>query len=398
MDTTIHGIRRAFGLLTVRTRWGWVGLLPLALSAAVAEAVAALAVFALLRVVADPGAAVRLAPLPVLNRWLPVGDPHAAVMAFAALLVLVYGARNALLTTSAWARARMVYGSVAELSHRGYTAYLRAPLALSRSRNPAAMVERVQRASEVVSTMVLAAALNLVAEALLIAGLVLLLAASASLVTLLAVSGTALLVLVPGLLTSPAFSRWGQRERGLHGEILQQLHEGLGGLKEVKLHERERVVAARFDALRQQLSAIQRKRDVLTEGQRMGVETAFALVLVLVIVVLTRRAARGSDVVSLLGLYAYAGFRLVPSIHRITLNLSGLRYGLPYAADLADEWSSLGAMDADDRPDSRQGPAFAKAIVLDRVSYTYAPGRPPAVEDVDLTIERGESLGIMGPT
>jgi len=260
------------------------------------------------------------------------------------------------------------------------------------------MIERVQRASEVVPTMVLAAVLNLVAEALLVAGLVLLLASTASLVTLLAVSGTALLVLVPGLLTSPAFSRWGQRERRLQMEILQQLHEGLGGLKEVKLNERESFVEARFESLRQQLSVIQRKRDVLTEGLRMGVETAFALVLVLVIVALTQRAGQGSYVVSLLGLYAYSGFRLIPSIHRINLNISGLRYGLPFAVDLAEELSALSPMGANERRDSDQVQAFSKAIVLDRVSYAYAPGSPPAVDDVDLTIERGQSVGIMGPT
>lgn len=398
MRTTFGDIRRAFALLTVRTRWRWAGLLPLALSGAAAEAIAALAVFALLRVIADPRAADRLALAPFVNRWLTTGDPHAEVLAFAALLVIVYAVRNALLTASAWARARLVYGSVEELSRRTYAAYLRAPLALSRGTNPAAMIERVQRASEVVSTMVLAAILNLVAEVLLVAGLVLLLASTASLVTLLAVSGTAALVLVPGLLTSPAFSRWGQRERRLQTDILQQLHEGLGGLKEVKLNERERFVEARFKSLRQQLSAIQRKRDVLTELLRMGVETAFALVLVLVIVVLTHGAAPGSDVVSLLGLYAYAGFRLIPSIHRINLNLSGLRYGLPFAADLADELSALRVIGEDDRRDRHQAPAFSTAIVLKGVSYAYEPGSPRAVDDVDLTIERGQSVGIMGPT
>ena len=398
VHNTLDEIRRAFALLTVRTRWRWVGLVPLAVSGAVAEAVAALAVFALLRVIADPGAADRLAVAPLLKPWLPAADPQGQLVAFAAMLVIVYVARNALLAASAWARARMVYGSVAELSRRTYTTYLRAPFALSRGRNPAAMIERVQRASEVVSTMVLAGVLNLVAEALLVAGLVLLLAATASLVTLLAVSITALLVLVPGLLIAPAFSRWGQRERSLQGDILQQLHEGLGGLKEVKLHERENFVETRLDSLRRQLSAIQRKRDVLTEALRMGVETAFALVLVLVILVLTQRAVQGSDVVSLLGLYAYAGFRLIPSIHRITLNLSGLRYGLPYAADLAEELSALSAMGVDDRPDRRQMPAFSTAIVLDRVSYAYASDMAPAVDNVSLTIERGQSVGIMGPT
>ena len=104
---------------------------------------------------------------------------------------------------AAWSRAQVMYRTVAELSTRSYAAYLQAPFAVSRGRNPAAMIPRIQRASEVVPTLVLA----LRPESLLGGapgcgsprpapylhgpGL-----------TLLAVCGTAVLLLVPGVLTS----------------------------------------------------------------------------------------------------------------------------------------------------------------------------------------------------
>jgi ATP-binding cassette, subfamily B, bacterial PglK len=391
-------IGRAFGLLTRSTRWRWVGLLPLALAGAAAEAIGALTVFALLRVIADPTSVDRLPVTSTLRLVMTIDDPRAAIVAVAALLAGVYVVRNALLTASAWVRARVMYGSVAELSRRAYTAYLRAPFALAGARNSAAMIQRVQRASDVVPTLVLASVINIIAEVLVVAGLVLLLAVTAPLVTLLAVSGTALLLLVPGLLTSQVFARWGQLERGLETDLLQQVHEGLGGLKEVKLNERESFFEARFGALRERLVRIQRKRDVLNEGLRVGVETAFALILVLVIVALTRRGGEGGYIVSVLGLYAYAGFRLIPSINRITLNLNSLRQGLPFASDLADELSALGPIASGEPVGDAGTMPLSKAIVFDGVSYTYAPGRPAAVSGIDVTIERGQSIGIIGPT
>ncbi len=394
---TVVEIRQAFGLLSRATRWHWVGLLPFALAGAAAEATGALAVFALLRLIVDPAAADRLPAAGVVRRYLPTGGGSTELIAFATLVAIIYLARNVLLSASAWARARMVYGSVAELSRRSYTAYLRTSFALSGARNSAEMIQRVQRASEVVPTLVLASVLNLIAEALVVAGLVLLLALTAPLVTLLAVSGTALLLLVPGFLTSPIFNRWGRESRKLENDLLRQLNEGLGGLKEVKLNEREGFFEARFSSLRQQLSAIQRKRDVLSEGLRVGVETAFALILVLVIIVVTRSGGQGSVVVSLLGLYAYAGFRLIPSINRITLNLTSLRHGLPFSADLVHELSALGRA-TPERRDTDGTVTFSNAIKFDNVSYAYAPGIRPAVSGVDLAIERGQSVGIIGPT
>ncbi len=394
---TVVEIRQAFGLLSRATRWHWVGLLPFALAAAAAEATGALAVFALLRVIVDPAAAARLPAAGVVRRYLPTGGGSTELIAFATLLAIIYLARNVLLSASAWARARMVYGSVAELSRRSYTAYLRASFAFSGARNSAEMIQRVQRASEVVPTLVLASVLNLIAEALVVAGLVLLLALTAPLVTLAAVSGTALLLLVPGFLTSPIFNRWGREARKLENDLFRQLNEGLGGLKEVKLNEREGFFEARFSSLRQQLAAIQRRRDVLSEGLRVGVETAFALILVVVIIVVTRSGGQGSDVVSLLGLYAYAGFRLIPSINRITLNLTSLRHGLPFSADLVHELSALGRA-TPERRDTDGTVTFSNAIKFDHVSYAYAPGIRPTVSGVDLAIERGQSVGIIGPT
>src|SRR5919108_827879 len=166
MHSTLHDIRQAFGLLAIRTRWRWVGLLPLAVTGAAAETMGALAVFVLLRVIADPATVDHLPLATVRRRWLPDGDPHAQVIAIAMLVVIVYFARNALLGATAWAKARIVHGSMAELSCRSYRAYLRAPFALSGSRNPAAMIQRVQRASEVVPTLVLGSVLNLATEAL----------------------------------------------------------------------------------------------------------------------------------------------------------------------------------------------------------------------------------------
>ena len=390
-------IRRAFSLLAVPTRWRWLGLLPLALVGAAAEAIGALTVFALLRVIADPPSVERFPITAVLRRVVAISDARSAIVAFAGLLACIYVLRNALLTASAWARARVVYGSVAELSRRAYSAYLRAPFALAGTRNSAAMIQRVQRASEIVPTLVMASVINVTAEVLVVAGLVGLLAVTAPLVTLLAVAGTALLLLVPGLLTSPLFSRWGAWERDLNTAILQQLHQGLGGLKEVKLNERESFFEAQFAGPRQQLSRIQRRREVLSESLRVSVETAFALILVIVIMALTGRGESGY-LVSVLGLYAYAGFRLIPSVNRITLNLNSLRQGLPFASDLADELSVL-APDTRHESGGAVAPmAFSKAIAFDAVSYTYSPNDSPAVSGVNLTIERGRSVGIIGPT
>ena len=83
-----------------------------------------------------------------------------------------------------------------------------------------------------------------------------------------------------------------------------------------------------------------RRRLVLWELLRLMVETIFVLILLLLIIAVTSQF-EGADVVSLLGLYAYAGFRFVPSANRITLNLNNMEIGVPFVRELCDDIATL---------------------------------------------------------
>ncbi|MBI3798821.1 MAG: ATP-binding cassette domain-containing protein, partial [Deltaproteobacteria bacterium] len=47
---------------------------------------------------------------------------------------------------------------------------------------------------------------------------------------------------------------------------------------------------------------------------------------------------------------------------------------------------------------NREALTFADRLVLEKVSYTYGDTHIPVLQDVTLTIRRGESVGIVGPT
>jgi ATP-binding cassette subfamily C protein len=100
--------------------------------------------------------------------------------------------------------------------------------------------------------------------------------------------------------------------------------------------------------------------------------------------------------VSVLALFAYTGFRLVPSANRIMLNVGYMREAHPW----------IGNMDADMRhlrvPPARSfehdQPMLLATLSCDQVSCRYDEGSPPALADVSFTIRRGQSVGIVGPT
>jgi ATP-binding cassette subfamily C protein len=206
---------------------------------------------------------------------------------------------------------------------------------------------------------------------------------------------TSLLLLVPVMLTRQVFPRWGDAEQTFHKRLLQELQQGLGALREIRVYGREPFFDRRFARAREGLSRIQRRRLLFSDVLRWSVETIFVVVL-LFIVALVAWGGNEARLAPLLGLYAYAGFRAVPSANRITLNLNSVRGALPVVRDLNADLTTIRAESRgrDAAGDDRF--VLEREITVSGVEYRYSPHAPPALKDVDLRIRRGESIGIIG--
>jgi ATP-binding cassette subfamily C protein len=173
--------------------------------------------------------------------------------------------------------------------------------------------------------------------------------------------------------------------------------QSLGGVKEVKVTGREAFFLTAFGRQCAALARVRRQEALLNETLRLGVETAFLLGLLLVGVHVTLLAGVGTASLPLLGLYAYAGFRVIPSANRMILHLNVMRFARAAVSDLHEDVTEL-ARAAEPPPGPRVPLVFAEAIALEHVSYTYDDERGQVLADVDLQIRRGESIGIVGPS
>ncbi len=386
-------VRRALALEGPGALRRWVALLPLLVLGAAVEAAGAAAVFGLIRILNDPAEATRLPVASTIAAWLPNHTPRTVLLVLTLLAGCLYLVRSAVLGLSFLAQERIVFGAVRRIARRVLHAYLEAPYSLLLQRNSAALVQRVLRGAEVSATLVLASVVHLAAEGLVIAALIALLVMTAPFSTLAVALGTVALLLLPASLGGRVFRRWGDTEQKLEKEIQQSLQQSLGAIKEVRLRGREAGFLEVADRLRTGYTRLQRRRSMLLEAVRLSGETLFVLALLGVIFVLTVQRA-GAQTLSLLGLYGYVGFRLVPSANRITRALGSLRAGVPFVRDVADDLDSLPAS-----PPEPAGPplTLARGIGFERVSFRYDSDHL-VLDEVTLTIRRGESMGLVGPT
>jgi ATP-binding cassette subfamily C protein len=113
-----------------------------------------------------------------------------------------------------------------------------------------------------------------------------------------------------------------------------------------------------------------------------------------VVVVATLAGGTSLDSVPLLGLYAYAGFRIIPSVNRIVWHASQIRVGATAVARIEADLAATRPLATSGRTTT----SFRDRIEFADVGYAHDAADAPVLAHVSLAIRRGESVGIVGPT
>lgn len=392
----IRDVRTVMRWLAPRERWRWLALVPLVSLSALVEAAGALATFGLLRLVVEPEQ-VRTAPVVsrVWQAW-PAEDPRSVVAALALGVGAFYLARALFLSWVEWVRQGVVFRSSAAAAERLLARYLAADYRFHVTRASASLIQPMTRASDIAFELVAGSAVNILAEGGTIAALALVLLSAAPPITLIAVAIVLAVVIAPIFLTRRAWERIGEHERALLQQQLQVLQQSLGAIKDVKVSGRQPFFEERFRHVKRDLSRVKQRRSWAASAARHAVETTLVFSMLLVVFLVMRESASGSNTVSVLALFAYTGFRVIPSANRIMLNVGFMREAHSWVANMDADMRALRAPGV--APFVPGPPLLQDALVCDEVSFRYDDDGPLALDRVSLTIRRGQSVGIVGVT
>ena len=389
----MRDLRSVMAWLPPRARWRWLLLVPIAGLAALIEAAGALAVFGLLRLVVDPDL---VRTVPVASRLWPTGDPRAVVGVLAFFVGVFYILRAAFLSWAEWLRMGTVYSSSAIAAERLLSRYLSADYLFHVKRRSAALIEPLTRSTDIAYELGAGSAVNVLAEVVTIAALVAVLVVSSPPILLVTVAIVLAFVLVPIVVTRRAWQRIGETERRLYTEQLHLLQQSLGAIKDVKITGRQPFFEERHRHVKRELGDTKQRRAWSATVARQAVETTLILCMLLVVFLVLRNDVSGGDTVSMLALFAYTGFRVVPSANRIMLNAGLMREAHPWIRGMDDDMKRLRVPVP--RPFEHAPPMLQSALAFDDVSFSYEDAPTPALDHISFTITRGQSIGIVGPT
>ena len=393
----IKTLTQAYELIGRERRGRWALLIALAVVLTGVEILGAILLFVLLNLVVDPAGSI---DLPVLGdlRDLTSDIDNQDLLLWTAAAIGVFVVVRSIVTVGAkYAENRVAFNAGAQLANRLVAGYLAWPYAAHLRRNSSELIRNGHQATQEMVTGVILPTIHMFAQSIAVVGMLAVLAAFAPAATGLAVlilGGAAILLL---FLVQPRLKRLGELSHRMSRETLGHLQEALQGVRELKLLGRERFFSKRYAHSRIAFARARYLRATVGALPTVVMEVSLIAFILLLFVVATLSDDSPEGIFSILGLFAYAGMRLRPSLQQIIGGFNSLRYSSAPLADIHADLSTIEDLNAPpDDPSERL--AFEKNIAFDHITFRYEGADVDALTEVSLQIRKGEQIGVCGPT
>ena len=384
---------KIWSLLTFAERRGAVALLGLMLIGMVIETLGVGLVLPMIALLTQSDFAT---DYPAFQPMLEaMGNPSHNNIVIGSMLMVVglYLIKALFLVLLAWQQARFTFGVQVQLSQRLFAVYLRQSYIFHLQRNSAQLIQNIIGEVSLFTNRAIMSGLILFTEVLVLFGLF-------SLLIFVEPLGAIIAVVLLGTaawgfhhLTRKRIGRWGKARQHHDGLRIQHLQQGLGGAKDVKLLGREAEFLEQYSSHNEQSAYVEQWQYTLQQLPRFWLELLSVSGLVILVIGMLMRGQPLEAVLPTLGLFAVAAFRLIPSVNRILGAVQSLRYGVP-AIDVLHKEINLATQDLAGA--HRTVTPFRAMLELDHITYTYPTAVEHALNDISITIKRGESVGFIG--
>ena len=171
--------------------------------------------------------------------------------------------------------------------------------------------------------------------------------------------------------------------------------DAFGAIKEIKLRGLERTYSTTFSKIAYRFERAKAAVQTISRLPKFALEIlAFGGILSIALVVFANQ--RGTDqVLPLISAYAFAGYRLMPSLQKFFASFTTIRGN---TASLNVVTKELG-LELEERklPETEPLP-FERIICLEDVRFAYPENARPALNGISFTIRPNTTVGIAGPT
>lgn len=191
----------------------------------------------------------------------------------------------------------------------------------------------------------------------------------------------------------------GENYRRLYAGIVKCMQESFGGIKEIKIANRESYFSKEFDSINYDLAKNQKDNALLNSIPKPVMEAACIGSLMIIIIIRALTGDVTAAFATTLGVFAMGAMRLLPSFNKVSSYISTLLYSRAFVDSVYTEYQRMDALAKKQENDNTVSDiTFNDSITVNDLSFSYEDAPDPVVAGVNLEIKKNSSVAFIGPT
>jgi ABC-type multidrug transport system fused ATPase/permease subunit len=328
-----------------------------------------------------------------------IGNPSQSTLIFLVLsfFIIIYFIKFIFFIFLTWKQNNFSNAINLSISQELFKGYLASPYSFHLNKNSSQLLRIIQ--NDVGAFFGMMQAIIIIAiEMTMLIGISLVLLISEPFGTILIVSFFLIFGIIFQRLIKGKLLKFGKNKQYYGGLIYQSLLQGFGAVKDVKLLGREFFFENEFKKNNIIFTKNNIKINILNVLPRPYLEFISVVGLSIMILVLTKNGENLTTLVPILGVFLAASFRMIPSINRIMSSMQVIRVTKISIDTLYDELVQIRHTDTSQPVEVLINSGFKNKISIIDVSYKYPNTDKNILSKINLEIEFGKSIGIVGPS
>ncbi|WP_341232272.1 ABC transporter ATP-binding protein [uncultured Methylophaga sp.] len=309
------------------------------------------------------------------------------------LLVMIYVFKNTYLAFLAWQQSRFAFETQADLAKDLFQHYLHQPYTFHLQKNSADLINNLQIELNLFMNYMLNPGMLLIAESLVVIGLVSLLLYFEPVGAL---TVFAVFVIAGGIFqwcTRRRIIFWGKQRQQHEALRMKHAQQGIGAIKDVKIHGKESFFSSEYARHTEQSLKMHQRNSFIQNLTRLWLEVLSIMGLAILFIGMIVQGKSVTQILPVLALFGAVSFRLMPSVSRIVSSVNLLRFGTAITDIIEKEFAIVTEPSV---LSSSKNLEFKSQITLNNISYSYPGSDSQALKDINIEILKGQMVGFVG--
>lgn len=393
-------LKKMQNIFNRKQKWEIVKLMVLVLIGAFSELIGVTIIVPFINVITTPDELMQEPAVQSICKIAGINESNQLIIGIAITLSLIYILKNIIALVLADQQYKFSYYGRRDLKNRMMRCYMSQEYAFHKENNSADLMRNINGDTDMFYETVLNM-LQLVSELCICGVLVVYLLIKDPGITLCVALSMGILVFIFLTKFKSSLSFLGHQRRIYTSAMTKCMQQGFGGIKEIKVSNKEDVFCRDYEKSNFIFTEAIRKNLLLNAIPKPVMEMICISSLMAVIAVKFCFSSNTESFIVTLGVFAVAAFKLLPSVNKISGYLGTIIHNGVVVDVIEQELQHIRLLEQNidkEMTEVQTEVIFERNICLEQVSFRYPDAEEDVLENVTLTIPRNKSVAFIGPS